>query len=224
MSSTIKQAGWLILKDLRIEARARQTLGLVVVLGILIATVLGLSLGSQQAAGPAAAGVLWAAYLFSGVLCFEKTMAWDRQDGAMIGLLLAPVDHGILYFAKLAANLAMMFAVCLVVTPVAILFFHFDLSAAPFGFALIIALSMVGFAALGTLFAAVVSSSRLQGGLLALVVFPLTLPLVIASTQMMLRLYQDGQPFSGSAFAVLMAFDVVFLVVSWLAFEWVIEP
>ena len=48
------------------------------------------------------------------------------------------------------------------------------------------ALGMLGFAAVGTLFAAVVSSSRLQGGLLALVVFPLTLPLVIASTHMML--------------------------------------
>ena len=224
MTRAIEQVGWLVLKDLRIEARARQTLGLVVVLGVLIVTVLGLSLGTQDVSGPAATGVLWAAYLFSGVLCFEKTMAWERQDGALIGLLLAPVDHGILYLSKLTANLTMMLAVCAVITPVAILFFHFDLSAAPFGFLAIVALSMLGFAAVGTLFAAVVSSSRLQGGLLALVVFPLTLPLVIASTRMMLGLYGEGQPIAGAAFAVLMAFDVVFLVVSWLAFEWVIEP
>jgi heme exporter protein B len=224
MNRAMRQAGWLILKDIRIEARARQTLGLVVVLGILIVSVLGLSLGPQQASGAGAAGVLWAAYLFSGVLCFEKTMAWERMDGALVGLLLAPVDHGILYLAKLTSNVLMMLAVCAVVTPVAILFFHFDLSAAPIGFLIIVILSMLGFAALGTLFAAVVSSSRLQGGLLAVVVFPLTLPLVIASTRMMLGLYEKEQSFNGAAFAVLLAFDVIFLVVSWLAFEWVIEP
>ena len=61
-------------------------------------------------------------------------------------------------------------------------------------------------------------------GLLAMLVFPLTLPLVIASTQIMQRLADNAAAFSGSAFAVLIAFDVVFIVVSWIAFEWVIEP
>jgi heme exporter protein CcmB len=221
---TIGQITALTLKDLRIEARTRQTLGLVVVLGILIVTVLGLGLGPSQAAGPAAAGVLWVAYLFSGVLCFEKTMAWERQDGALTGLLLAPVDRGVIYLAKLASNLTLMSTVIAVVTPVAVLFFHFDLSTAPLGFLTIIALSVLGFAAVGTLFAAVVSSSRLQGGLLALVVFPLTLPLVVTSTRLMSRVFTADSAFDGSGFAILMAFDAIFLVVSWLAFEWVLEP
>jgi ABC-type transport system involved in cytochrome c biogenesis permease component len=83
---------------------------------------------------------------------------------------------------------------------------------------------MFGFAAVGTLFSALVSSTRLQGGLLALVVFPITLPLVIASTQLMTRLYEGGASTGGSAFAVILAFDVIFLIASWLVFEWVIEP
>jgi len=57
-----------------------------------------------------------------------------------------------------------------------------------------------------------------------MVVFPITLPLVISSTRMMATLYEDGRAFGGSAFAVLLAFDGIFLVVSWLAFEWVLEP
>jgi len=69
-----------------------------------------------------------------------------------------------------------------------------------------------------------VSSSRLQGGLLALVVFPLALPLVIASTQLMLRVFRDGERLGGQALTVLIAFDVIFLVVSWLLFEMVLEP
>lgn len=219
-----RQVVWLAAKDLRIEARTRQTLGLVLILGILIVTVLGLGLGPQRASGPAAAAVLWVAYLFTGVLCFEKTMALERQDGAMTGLLLAPVDRGVIYAAKLCSNLVLMVAVAAVITPVGVVFFSFDLSAAPLGFLAIVALSMLGFAAVGTLFSAVVSSSRLQGGFLALAVFPLTLPLVLTSTRLMTRLYEDGQPFTGSAFAVLIAFDVIFLAVSWVAFEWVLEP
>ena len=113
----------------------------------------------------------------------------ERHDGALAGLLLAPIDRGVIYAAKLLSNLTLMLAVALVVTPAGVLFFNFDLSAAPGTFALVMAvmsLSMVGFAAVGTLFAAIVSSTRLQGGLLAMVVFPITLPLVIASTQLML--------------------------------------
>ena len=223
-ATPFRQVVWLAAKDLRIEARTRQTLGLVLILGILIVTVLGLGLGPQRASGPAAAAVLWVAYLFTGVLCFEKTMALERQDGAMTGLLLAPVDRGVIYAAKLCSNLVLMLAVAAVITPVGVVFFSFDLSAAPVGFLAIVALSMLGFAAVGTLFSAVVSSSRLQGGFLALAVFPLTLPLVLTSTRLMTRLYEDGQPFSGSAFAVLLAFDAIFLAVSWVAFEWVLEP
>lgn len=225
--TVLRQISLLALKDLRIEARSRQTIGLVVVLGILIVTVLGLGLNLNPQRGTEAAGatgILWVAYLFAGVLCFEKTMALERQDGALAGLMLAPIDRGVIYAGKLISNLALMFAVAAVITPVGILFFGFDLSAHPFAFAGIMGLSMVGFAAVGTLFSAVVSSSRLQGGLLAMVVFPLSLPLVISSTQITSRLYQTGGVVDGKAFAVLISFDLIFLVVSWIAFEWVIEP
>jgi ABC-type transport system involved in cytochrome c biogenesis permease component len=141
----------------------------------------------------------------------------------LAGLLLAPVDRGIIFAAKLLSNLILMFALAAVVTPVAILLFGFNLSAAPGAFVLITCLGMIGFGAVGTLFATVTSVSRLQGGLLALVVFPICLPLVIVSTQMLVGIFKDGRPLSGQGLGILLAFDAVFLVVSWLTFERVIE-
>lgn len=223
MSRVIRQIAILTLKDLRIEARGRQTLGLVAVLGVLIIAVLGLGL-NRQVGGVDATAILWVAYLFAGVLSFEKTMAVEREDAALAGLLMAPVDRGVLYVAKLLSNLALMAALAAVITPVAILFFGFDLSAAPLGFAAVMAISMVGFAAVGTLFAAATASTRLQGGLLAMLVFPISLPLVIASTQLLVSMFRDGEPLGGLALGVLVAFDAVFLVVSWLVFECVLEP
>lgn len=226
MIHVLRQIALLTGKDLKIEARTRQTVGLVVVLGILIVVVLALGLTPQQkTSGASATTILWVAYLFSGVLCFEKTMAVERHDGALIGLLLAPVDRGVIFAAKLLSNLAFIFLVVLVITPIAVMFFGFDLAKAPGSFAAIMGLSLVGFAAVGTLFATAVSSSSLQGGLLALLVFPISLPLVITSTQMMIRLYgQSGEAAGGAGLAILVAFDAVFLVVSWLVFELVLEP
>jgi len=218
MTATLNQIAVLAAKDLRIEGRTRSTLGLVVVLGVLIISVLGFGIGTQpQLAALGAPSILWVAYLFSGVLCFEKTMATERQDGALAGLLLAPIDRGVIYAGKLASNLILMFAVAAVITPVGVLFFGMDLSAAPLGFVAVIAISMLGFAAIGTLFAGLMSSSRLQGGLLAMVVFPLVLPLVIASTQQVLS---PG----GTGLAILVAFDAIFLTASWIVFELVLEP
>jgi heme exporter protein B len=225
MTRSLRQIILLTGKDLRIESRSRQTLGLVTVLGILIIVVLGLGLGAQNnVAAFSATAVLWVAYLFSGVLCFEKTMAVERNDAVLAALLMAPLDRGIIYLSKLTSNLILMLAVAAIVTPVGILFFGFDLTPAPFVFMSVMSLSILGFAAVGTLFSAVVSSTRLQGGLLAMMVFPIALPLVIASTQMMLATFRDGHAPGITGIGILLAFDVIFLVVSWLVFEWVLEP
>jgi len=225
MIRAMRQIALLAGKDLRIESRSRATLSLVLVLGVLIVVVLGLGLGaSNQASGFAATSILWVAYLFGGVMCFEKTMAVERRDGALAGLLLAPVDRGILFAGKLVSNLALMLALAMVVTPVALVLFAFDLSAAPLGFVAVTLLGMVGFAAVGTLFSAVTSSSRLQGGLLAMLVFPICLPLVLASTQIMMDLFGRGTGLTAQAAGILAAFDAVYLVVSWLAFDKALQP
>ena len=226
MISALRKIALLVGKDLRVEARSRQTLGLVIMLGVLIIVVLGMGLGLGRKDAPAfgAAAVLWVAYLFGGALCFEKTMAIERQDGALTGLLAAPIGRGIVFAGKLVSNLLLMFILAVVVTPVAILLFGFDLSAAPGGFALVMALSMVGFAAVGTLFSAVTGSTRLPGGLLAVVAFVLCLPVVLTSTTMLIGLFEENGSFSLQGLGLILAFDAIFLVISWLAFEWVLEP
>ena len=225
MTTSLRQTALLVAKDLRIESRTRQAIGLVVVLGVLVIVVLGLGLGADgRLPGYSATAVLWVAYLFGGVLVFEKTVAVERHDGALASLMLVPMDRSVIYVAKLVSNLALMLLMAGVVTPVGILFFGFDLSAAPGTFAAVMVLSIVGFAAVGTLFATIASSSRLAGGLLALMVFPICLPLVVTSTQLMMRAFRDGVAPGLGGIGVLAAFDVIFLAVSWVVFEWTLEP
>jgi ABC-type transport system involved in cytochrome c biogenesis permease component len=57
-----------------------------------------------------------------------------------------------------------------------------------------------------------------------MLVFPLSLPVVIVSTQMMRRLFDEAGDLSNAGVAMLGAFDLIFLVVGWLFFEAVLEP
>ena len=214
-------------KDLRTEARTRSSTGVLVVLGILIVTVLALGLGPARAtAGGAgsAAAILWVACLFAGVLCFDRTMALERHDDALAALLMAPVGPGALFGAKLLANLALLGVLACVVTPVAVLFFGLDLSSAPVSSAAVMALSLVGFAALGTLFSAVSSAPAAPAGLLGLLILPLCLPLVLVSTRQLMDRLGSQPPQSAAGFGVLIAFDVIALAAGWLLFEAILEP
>ncbi len=223
----IRHALVLAWKDLLVESRSRQTIGLVMLMGVLVVVVLALGLGPGQGAGPStglgAASILWVAYLFGGTLCFERTMGLERDDDVLSALMLAPIDRASIFLGKLLANLALLFGLVIVVTPVAVVLFRFDLSRAPGAFAGVVALSMVGLAAVGTLFSALTSGSRARGGLLALVIFPLNLPLVLASTRLLSTL-GEADVTVGIGLPIIVAFDVLFLVAGWLTFELVLEP
>ena len=83
--------------------------------------------------------------------------------------MMAPLDRGVIFVAKLASNLALMACVTTVVTPAPACSFSGSTSPPlPGRLSCVISVGMLGFAAIGTLFSAVVSSSRLQGGLLAM--------------------------------------------------------
>ena len=57
-----------------------------------------------------------------------------------------------------------------------------------------------------------------------MMIFPISIPLVIASTQLMIHQFRDGVPVGGSGLGILAAFDAIFLTASWLMFELVLEP
>ena len=86
-------------------------------------------------------------------------------------------------------------------------------------------LGLLGFAAVGTLFAAVSLRTRAREVMLPLLMLPLATPLFIAGIQASAATAR--RPAVSAAIAhwlrLIGAFDVVFLVIGWLAFEYVVE-
>ncbi|MGD9763862.1 MAG: heme exporter protein CcmB [Candidatus Binatia bacterium] len=212
-------------KDLRIELRTKETLAALLLLGLLTLLVLSFAFDPTSELRTAAApGVLWVAVVFAGTLGMNRSLLREREHDCLQGLLLAPVDRGGIYLAKTAANFLFMVAAELVLVPLFVFFFNLPLASTALRLAPILLLGLLGFAAVGTIFAAVSLRTRAREVMLPLLMLPLATPLLIAGIQATAQI-MNGQTLGAVAhwLNLVAAFDAVFLVVGWLAFEYVVE-
>ena len=212
-------------KDLRLELRGGESTVTLVALSLLILVVMVFALnpvGGARDTGTAA-GALWIAMLFSGMLGATRSLVAEYSNGCIRALLLSPADRAMIYAAKLVAAFIFMAIAELAAVAIMVLFFNLDFDVRLARLAPIAALGALGFAALATLLAAI--SSRIRAGdlLLPLLAVPLFVPALIAGVKASdAALF--GEPFAMFAewVKVLVAFDVLFLSAGYLLFEHVI--
>jgi heme exporter protein B len=88
----------------------------------------------------------------------------------------------------------------------------------------VLALGVIGLVTLGTFYAAMASRSRAREVLLPLLLFPMMVPVLLAAIQASKALFgADLMQESGAWMRLLLAYDLVFLIITHLAFEYVIE-
>ena len=88
----------------------------------------------------------------------------------------------------------------------------------------VFALGIVGMVTLGTFYAAMASRTRAREVLLPLLLFPMLVPVLLATTTASKALLgADLMNEAGAWIRLLIAYDVIFLVATLLAFEHVIE-
>jgi heme exporter protein B len=217
----VRQVLAIVGKDLRCELRAKQTWTAMALFALLVIVVFNFAFDLRvDNAAAVAPGVLWVAFVFAGVLGLNRTVAAERDQGAMDRLLVCPVDRRAVYFAKLLGNVVFIGAVEVVAVPVFAAIY--DVAVVGARLALILALGTLGIAALGTLFAALAANTRAREVLLPVLVFPLLVPVVIGAVRATGGLIA---PIPGDApwIGLLAAFDVIFLSISAVAFEHVVE-
>ena len=220
----VRQAAAIAGKDLVLEVRARERIVAMLTFAVLVAVVFSFALDPTVRTRDLGGAMLWITILFAGMLGLGRSFALEREQDALTGVLLAPVDRGALFIGKFAANLALLLVAELVIFGVYALFFQLGYGAATAGIALIAVLGSIGFMALGTLFGAVAASTRLGETLIPVLLLPLLIPVVIfaaGATQLLLV----GRPLAEVAgnIRMLAAFDLVFLIVCTLVFESVVE-
>ncbi len=220
--SRVRAVAW---KDLTAERRTRTNFNAVVFLAALMLLLFGFALGPDtEALRQAASGVLWLTVLFSGVLSFNRSYEQELADGALEPLLLYPGDRRSIFLGKMLANLAFVLLVEAILVPAAGVMYDLPLLRAPFRLLAVVALGTFGFVTLGTFYAAMASRLRAREVLLPLLLFPMVVPLLVASVEATSALLAgDAMGDSATWLRLLVAFDVIFLVAALLAFGHVIE-
>ncbi len=211
-------------KDLALEMRSRERIVGMGTFAVLVAVVWSFSLDPSVRPRSVAGAMIWVTIFFAGMLGLGRSFVLEREQEALTGVLLAPIDRGAIFLGKFVANLLILFAVEALIFPVYGLFFGIGMGGSLGGVALVVGLASVGFVALGTLFGAVAAQTRLGETLLPILLLPLLIPVVIFGVSATQRLLV-GRPLAevmGSV-RMLAAFDLIYLFVCTLAFESVVE-
>ena len=210
-------------KDLAAEFRSFELVSAMLVFSLLVILIFNFALELDvKVRQSVTAGVLWTTFAFAGTLGLNRSMAIEKDRGCMDGLLLAPVDRSAIYFGKVISNLAFMLIVEAIVLPVySVLYnvnlFRFDLLG-------VILLGSIGYIAVGTLLSAMSVQTRTREVLLPILLFPVAIPVLLAAVK------ASNGLLAGAEFAeilmplnILIVYDVVFIAVAFMVFDYVVE-
>ncbi|MEX2526367.1 MAG: heme exporter protein CcmB [Gemmatimonadota bacterium] len=219
-------AVWAILhKDLTREFRTWERLVAMASFAILTAILFNYALDRTEV-DPAriASGLIWMTVLFSGLLGLGRTFHLEEEEDALVGLLLTPIPREALYFGKVAANAVLLGVIGGLLLGVFGLFFGLEVRGNPWALAGVMALGIVGFTAVGTLFSAISAGTTMGESLLPLLVFPLLVPLILFGGRATALVLSGGPAEAlGGPVRMLGAFAVLALVTGGLLFRYVVE-
>ena len=213
----------IVWKDLRAEFRSFELVSAMLVFSLLVILIfnfaLELDIKTRQSV---TAGVLWATFAFAGTLGLNRSMAIEKDRGSFDGLLLAPVDRSAIYFGKFISNLAFMLLVEIIVLPIYSILYNTNLFQA--GLLMVILLGSIGYTAVGTLLSAMAVQTRTRDVLLPILLFPVAFSVLLAAVK------ASGGFLNNSELTdillpinLLIAYDVIFIAVSFMVFDSVVE-
>lgn len=223
MLNAFVRVAWLVVrKDLTVEIRSLEIVSTTLFFALTV--VLIFSFGLIKEGNPpddVAAAILWIAIAFSGTLALGRTFDRERQNETMRALLLAPADRPALYAGKLAGMLILLALVELFLLLLVALLFQAPISRHPWLLTGLMVTGTIGFTSVGTLFAAMLVRARSRDVLLPILLYPITIPVMIAGVRGTASLFQAEPDYGMAQFwlALLCFFDAVFVTLALWTFE-----
>jgi heme exporter protein CcmB len=217
------RTAWLVArKDLTVEVRSLEIAYTTLFFAVTVVLAFALALVREgEPPEDGAAGILWIAVTFAGTLALGRAFERERQSETLRALLLAPAARPAIYVGKLVGIVGLLFGVEIVLVPLVALLFQEPMFAHPFWLAAILVTGTAGFAAVGTLFAAMLVRARSRDVLLPILLYPIIFPVIIAGVRGTATLLQPELEVDVARFwlALLLTFDVVFVTLALWTFE-----
>jgi heme exporter protein B len=224
VTSTWAQQVWAVFrKDLLLEARSRTNINAMVFFAGMVLLVFSFALGPSPARLRASAGgLLWLAFIFSGLLAFGRAYQLEAENNAFEGLLLVAQRRSAIYLGKLLGAAAIILLIEAIVLPLMAVLYNLDLWHALPGLLAVGVLGTVGFASIGALYGALTMSLRAREVLLPLLMLPVTAPVILGAVKATTYLITGQTSELGIWIELLVAFDVVFVTVGLLTYEYAV--
>ena len=212
-------------KDIISEFRSRETISSMLIFCLIVVVIFNFMFEpGSMLVREMVPGILWVAITFAGILGLNRSFIYEVDQGCLLGLLLCPVDHYMLYLGKMLGNFFFMIVMEIIIIPLMIILFNLNILNIIFPLALIIFLGTLGFAAVGTLLSAISVNTRAREILLPILLFPIAIPVLLAAVKATGSLINEGTFASAESWVkILTGFDIIFLVLSSLLFEFVVE-
>jgi len=218
----VRRVGALVWKDLIVEFRGREFVGAMAVFALIAIVTFNFPFGlSAEQKEDSGAGGLWVAFLFAAMLGLGRSLAIERDRGTLEGLTLCPIDGGTIFAGKLISNVLFIAIVQGVSLPVFAALYNLP-ALSPMVLAIALA-GTLGIAGLGTLFSALVSTTRAREILMPLLLFPLAIPVVIATVRATTLVFEGNTGEAWPWFNLIVVFDVIFVTIAYLLFDAVLE-
>jgi heme exporter protein B len=221
----MKKIWAIVWKDAITELRTKELFSSMFTFALLIMVIFNFAFDFSSELVPALApAILWVAFTFAGVLGLSRSFALEKEGNSVVGLLLTPTDRSLIFFGKMIGNTVFVFIVELMVLPMFVLFFNYDLGQALLPLLLIVFLGTIGFVSVGTLFSAMALNTRLREVLLPILLFPIVIPVIVSSVKLSGAVL-GGKSISeaGAPLRILLSFDLIFVVACSVVFEYVLE-
>ena len=212
-------------KDLRQELRSRAVTVATLFFAAITLMVLAFAVGGDDLLlGQMAPGALWTALAFAGVISAAQSYAAEGEENSFEQLLLYPVPRASLYLGKLLANWLYLALLAALLLPVTAVLFGLPVAGALPLLLLTLLLGTLGFALIATFYAALTANLRARESLLPVLMFPVVVPILLASVRSTAALTQLGNPsLAGDWLQLLVGFDLVYLVTCTAIFRFTVE-
>ena len=221
-----RTVGALLRKELLVELRTLESVPGMSLFAVTTFVIFHFALNRNSVEGDLASGILWVTLLFAAVLGINRLFVADAEEGGFDGFLLAPVDRSAMLVAKMLTLLAYMVLLELVAVPAfALLLLGPPLGPALGGLLAVLALGVLGVAAIGTLVAALAVRTRVRDLLGPLLALPLLMPIVIGAaraTSPLLVLSHPGDP-PARWLLTLGLYDLVFGLIAYALFDFLLD-
>lgn len=221
----LKKVWAIVQKDLTSEFRTKEMISAMLIFSFLTVTIFSFAFEpTKEMIKGVFPGIIWVAFIFAGILGLNRSFLSEKANDCILGLMLCPADRSAIYFGKMIGNLLFMLIMEVISLPIFFVLYDFKMVGSFLYLTLMIILATIGFIAIGTFLAALSVNTRNSEILLPIILFPLIIPVLIGAVQATSAILtagplQDWLPW----IKVITAFDIVFLTVPWLLFEYLLE-